>query len=391
LRYNVTLEPHQQNWLFALDLVAKLPSGSELTPDYEIISRQPVVQLKRYDIESYPNYVLEAENRPSTSYLQLPSTISPKARQLAQQWRSQSQDQADGEQYIIKKALRYFHDQTFYYTRQPPLLEDDPVDQFLFDSRRGFCEHYASAFVFLMRSAGIPARIVTGYQGGEMNPLGDYFIVRQSDAHAWAEAWLPQLGWVRVDPTSVLPAERIENRRDLEHLLPGLAARGEAPGWAIHLWHNLGYGWDRLNHAWNQWVISYNNRRQHNLLKRLFARLGMTDIDWREMTVLLMAGLGVVMLFLALRLFGARRHRPATTDPALLAFQRFCRKLDRCGIHRAPAEGALHFGQRARQLRPDLGPAITRITALYERSRYSAHPPQDTLRRLQTAVRRFRA
>lgn len=390
LRYSVTLEPHQQNWLFALDLPAELPAGSELTPDYEIVSRQPIVQLKRYAMLSYPDYVLGADNRPSSIYLQLPFAAAPRARQLAQQWRAQSRDQPDSEQYIVASALRYFHDQPFYYTRQPPLLTDDPVEQFLFDSRRGFCEHYASAFVFLMRAAGIPARVVTGYQGGEMNPLSDYFIVRQSDAHAWAEVWLPQRGWQRIDPTAVIPAARIENRNDLERILPELAGRAGAPGWTIRVWKQIGYSWDRINHAWNQWVVNYNDRRQRNLLTRFFDRLGLDDMGWREMVGLLVFALGGVTLFLAWRLLGSRRHQPPP-DPASSAYRRFCRKLARHGISRAPAEGALDFCRRARQQRPDLGPAITHITALYQRSRYAPHPSAENLKRLQAAVRRFRA
>jgi len=131
-------------------------------------------------------------------YLQLPAESGIQARQLAQQLRQNVPDNTA----FVQTVLKYIAEQPFYYTRQPPLLFDDPVDEFLFDSRRGFCEHYASAFVFLMRAAGVPARVVTGYQGGEMNPQSDYFIVRQSDAHAWTEVWLRGEGWRRIDPTS---------------------------------------------------------------------------------------------------------------------------------------------------------------------------------------------
>jgi transglutaminase-like putative cysteine protease len=384
LAYTVTLEPHRQRWLFALDLPAKLPPQSALSADFEIIAHRPVQQLRRYRIRSYPDYQLDAQQPPTMSrYLQLPLDTAPRARRLAAQWRRQMH----GDQAIVDRALRHFRDKPFYYTRRPPLLPDDPVDAFLFDSRRGFCEHYASAFVFLMRAAGIPARVVTGYQGGEMNPLGDYFIVRQSDAHAWAEVWLHDQGWSRVDPTAVIPPDRIEHIRDLRRIAPESPRSLAAPPWAKQVWRQLGYGWDNLNYHWNQWVVNYDQQRQRDLLSRFFSRFGWADIDWRGMVSLLLSGVLLVLAVIAAHLLRPYRTRH---DPVVAAYRRFCHKLARHDITRAPAEGPLDFARRARARRPDLGPAIAGITSLYQRLRYAPHPPANDLRRLRTAVRRFR-
>ncbi len=389
LHYSVTLEPHQQRWLFALDLLATLPANTTLSRDFELLARHPVQQLLRYPMSSQLNFLLAVDQPPSLAhYLQLPADRAPRAHRLAQGWRKAARDDAE----LVQLGLQHIREQPFYYTRQPPLLLDDPVDEFLFDSRRGFCEHYASAFVFLMRAAGIPARIVTGYQGGEMNPQSDYFIVRQSDAHAWAEVWLPQQGWRRIDPTAVIPAERIENPRDLARISPELARLGEPPHWAKATWRQMRFSWDRLNHAWNQWVINYDDRRQRNFLTRLFSGLGLGEVDWRKMIGLLVGGMGAVLL--AIAVYTLRPRYGSQRDPVVTAYERFCRQLARRGIRRGPAEGPMDFSQRARHLRPELAPAITRITALYLRLRY-APPAQtgrpDQLRRLQTAVRRFKA
>ena len=378
--YVVTLEPHQQQWLFALELVDGLPANSLLTADYELVARQRVRQLTQYRVTSFPQYTLGTDASPDIArYLQLPANSSPQARNLAMEFRQYNRPKQE----VVTKVLEYFREQPFFYTRTPPLLGDNPVDDFLFNTRRGFCEHYASAFVFLMRAAGIPARVVTGYQGGEANPLGNYFIVRQSDAHAWAEVWLNHRGWLRIDPTAVIPPSRIENQSDLQRIAPETLATAAAPGWTVRLWRNLGYGLDNLNHFWNQWIIGYNDRAQNKLL----SKLGMGDIDWRGMVSMMVAGIILVMVLIALKLLKTHHQQQ---DPASEYYQQFCRKLRRRGLVRQPAETASDFAARARSQASDLGPGIYLITQLYQRSRYAPRPTPETLQRLQTAVRTFR-
>ena len=212
--YVVTLEPHNKHWLFALDVPEKLTISDKvsvpaiLTNDFQLLNKEPVHARMRYAARSslvYRANVQESERQLQRA-LQLPRQGDPRARQLAAQWRAGSKDDAA----IINTALSYFSKNGFVYTLEPPLYGADGVDDFLFGARQGFCEHYASAFVFLMRAANIPARVVTGYLGGEFNDVGNYYIVRQSDAHAWAEVWLAGQGWVRVDPTGVIAPGRVE-------------------------------------------------------------------------------------------------------------------------------------------------------------------------------------
>ncbi len=381
VRYTLTLEPHQRRWLFALDMPAGAPPRSTVSADVEIIANNSVKTLRQYTLQSYLDYRLDARHAPRDfAYLRLPPDTAPRARILAQQLRAESRDDAD----YVQRVLDFIRQQPFYYTRQPPLLLDDPVDEFLFDSRQGFCEHYASAFTVLMRAAGLPARVMTGYLGGENNPLGDYFIVRQSDAHAWSEVWLRGRGWVRVDPTAVIPPERVENRDDLERIDPAYAARTrEAPDWAKRLWRKMGYGWDRVNNTWNQWIIGYDKDTQTAFL----GRLGLENVDWQRMVSLLFIGLGLVVAVIALQLF---RRRPARRDVVGETYARFCRKLARHGLPRKPAEGAQDYSERVIPCRPELAAQIRHITLLYQRLRYARSIPRDGLYHLQQAVRRFR-
>src|SRR3989344_1763652 len=246
LRYHVTLEPSNKPWMPALELPAVRPRGATFRADFTLEHREPIRERLNYTLTSYTRYntgALEIAER--VRGLQLPGHTSPRARALAGQW-----EREHGEpQRIAQAALDHFRRENFVYTLSPPLLGDDPVDEFLFDTRRGFCEHYASSFVALMRAAGIPSRVVVGYLGGEYNAAGNYLIVRQSDAHAWAEVWLPNQGWMRVDPTGAIAPERIElGLEAVRRLQARGAALGSLPmtevlraielGWAERAWYS---------------------------------------------------------------------------------------------------------------------------------------------------------
>jgi len=382
VNYTVTLEPNNQKWLFALEMLSTLPQNSDLSPNYEVIARLPIQQLTRYSVQSYPEYLLDSEIKPNLArYLQLPKKPTKRIQELVDTWRNEA---TSGHEDIVNSALQNFRELPFYYTRNPPLLLNNPVDEFLFESRRGFCEHYASSFVYLMRASGIPARVVTGYLGGENNPISNYFIVRQSDAHAWSEVWLEEKGWQRIDPTAMIPPSRIENSQDLQRIASGIAA--EVPGWTANLWKKMAYGWDNINHFWNQWVLNYNTKRQQNLLGDLLSWIGFDNVDWRGLVTLLFSGMLLIFGLIALRLL---RKDPEKRDPAVIAYEKFCRKLAKRGIVRNPAEGFTNFSHRARQQNPELGPVIAKITALYQRLRYAPHPPTNSLKRLQLTIRQF--
>lgn len=381
LDYVVTLEPHQNHWLFALDLPAWVESATEISSDFQVLSARPIREVHRYRARSHPAY----QTRTATAHerhraLQLPGTVSPRVRALAQGWRSAAQRPEQ----IVARALRHFREQPFVYTLNPPLLGSDPIDGFLFDTRRGFCEHYAAAFTLLMRLAGVPTRVVTGYQGGEFNPLGDYLIVRQSDAHAWAEVLLPERGWVRIDPTAAVAPERIESS-----IRPILDAVGEPvqfqlPGagllarWA----RQTQYLWDGLQNGWNQWVLGYGPDLQQGLLRRI----GLEGLEWRGLALTL---IGVVAVLLGVVTYSLLRQERPKFDPVLEAYRHFCRRLARQGLPRLPHEGPLDFARRVGRARPDWRIKVELITRLYVALRYGADARAEWVNMLEREVQAF--
>jgi transglutaminase-like putative cysteine protease len=258
VEYAVTLEPHQQRWLFTLGLAMRAPDvPSDLTPDLQWLAKEKIEQRLRYSHAAYLDYHMDLDLAPESrsAGLQLPAGFNPRTRALINTWQSQGLAGAA----IIERALSYFREEPFYYTLRPPRLGMNSVDEFLFDSQRGFCEHYAGAFVAMMRVAGLPARVVTGYLGGELNPMGRYWIVRQRDAHAWAEIWLPGSGWLRVDPTAAVAPERVE--RGLAAALP--SAERPRAAWDLAALRPLRQAWDLVNSSWNKWVLGYEIGRAH--------------------------------------------------------------------------------------------------------------------------------
>jgi transglutaminase-like putative cysteine protease len=385
LRYSVTLEPHRQHWLFALDIPAQIPAAARMSVERQLLATEPVTKLRRYAMTSYSRYRIDDTFQPYLlrRYLGLPPASAPRTRQFMQRLRARHPDPAA----LIRAVLDHFRSQPFYYTRTAPLLLDDPVDEFLFDSRRGFCEHYASAFTVMMRLAGIPARVVTGYQGGEMNPLADYMIVRQADAHAWSEVWLEGEGWVRIDPTAVIPPARIEYTADLQRRRPGAArARdGRQADWLRRGLSQARFAWDAVNNRWNLWVVGFNQRRQGSL----FRAFGVPEIHWQGLAALLAGSFTLVLGLLGLHLL---RRPKVPQDPLQQSYRRFCRRLAPLGFRKALAETPSRFAARVSAARSDLDAAVWHITRLYNRLRYG--PPGEEKRageaRLRQAVKQFR-
>lgn len=377
--YEVTLEPHNRRWMFALDIPAQSPVEGKLTGDFQVLARKPITRRLRYRALSYTDYRLRFIDQYERELaLQLPAGFHPRARALAAQWRNENPDP----EALINRALQRFNEQSYYYTLQPGAAQGDYIDYFLFDSRQGFCEHYAAAFAVLMRAAGIPARIVSGYQGGEINTFGDYMIVRQRDAHAWVEVWLHHRGWIRIDPTAAVSPARIERGMD-SVIQPsgGVVSLGLERNPALRgLLRQLGHGWDAVNNAWNQWVLGYGPKRQTELLNKF----GMQQVTAGNLTISLVVA--VFATTLVLMLFMVRR-RNTSADPALTAYRRFCRYLARHGIGRAPHEGPLDFCRRARLRLPNKQAQIEHITDLYVRARYQSDA--SCLSALRAAVRRL--
>ncbi|MFA6901739.1 MAG: DUF3488 and transglutaminase-like domain-containing protein [Gallionellaceae bacterium] len=380
VEYTVTLEPHNKKWLFALEMPTRLSVANVMTDDFQVQSRKAVTARIRYSAHSQLAFLANVDESPLQLQraLTLPKGLNPRALQLAGDWRAS----LPGDDAIIRTALGRFSRDGYSYTLEPPLLGTHGIDDFLFETRQGFCEHYASSFVFLMRAAGIPSRVVTGYQGGEANALGGYSIVRQSDAHAWAEVWLKDRGWVRIDPTAAISPGRIQG--GLSAAMPDSAAlpflaRTQSP-WLLNIRFNL----DMLNHQWNQWILGYDTERQFAFL----TRLGMEDISWQKMAINLLTGVALTVLLLAILLL--RKLYIRKIDTAHLLYLKFCKKLSRGGLMRAAHEGPQDFAARASMDMPQHAGAIRRITDLYLAMRYENQPDESGLRALRRAVRAFK-
>lgn len=377
VRYTVTVEPHNRRWLFALDMPATLPPRAGVNADYLMLSQTPVTNRMRYEVESWLEYGIGADLSPATQRrtLALPQGFNPRTRELGEKLRAQHGDNVA----IMNAALTLLREQKFVYTLEPPLLGTHSADEFLFQTRSGFCEHYASAFVVLMRAAGVPARVVTGYLGGEYNALGNYLIVRQSDAHAWTEVWLEHRGWVRVDPTNAVSPARAEG--GLAAALPEGANLPRGTRMRNPLLHQLALTLDSVANAWNQTVLGFNMETQRALLYRA----GIDDATWRTLAILLIAATTLVTLILLLLTLRTQQQQ----DPALRAYRQFCSKLSRAGLPRRATEGPLDFAARLAQLRPDIAAAARAITALYVALRYENINKNNNLRELQQRVRQL--
>lgn len=373
ISYRITLEPTRQQWVFALDIpyAWSLPR-TFMGPQQQLARAQPIDQRVSYEATSYTEYQTDIGSGEiiRSWYLRVPDGSNPRTAELAREMRASSSSDAA----FIESVLMKFHEEEYFYTLKPPPLGSDPVDRFLFDTQRGFCEHFASAFAVMMRSAGIPARIVLGYQGGELNPMGDYLIVRQADAHAWTEVWLDGVGWHRVDPTAAVAPERIDVG------ISGAMFDGIGAAWGLsapsEFLHRLTLTWDAMNAKWNEWVLGYGPENQD----RFMEWLGMDDPDWRKM-MLTLVGI-VIGLIVLISLLLSLRYRPPPRDRAAVLYQRFVRK---AGVRPLTGETPAVFAARVEVESPIPEDTIQTITCSYLDARYGPADPV-AMRRLESAV-----
>jgi transglutaminase-like putative cysteine protease len=313
LRYEVTLEPSNRPWLPVLDAAPappQLPTHvPRMTRELQWLADAPLHELVRYQVESYPQF-RHGPLQPLAGlqdYLALPAGFNPRTLQLAADLRlalRREQRLPDGAA-LVAAALARLRTGGYRYTLEPGVFGPHSADEFWFDRREGFCEHIASAFVILLRAAGVPARIVTGYQGGERNALDGFWVVRQSDAHAWAEVWLAGQGWVRVDPTAAVAPARIGALQRLRAPTGVVAAALGTVSPQVAL--DLRALWDAVNNRWNQWVLNYSQGRQLSLLRAL----GFEAPDWRDLGYLMAGGLALLSLAgVVWALWERRRHDP---------------------------------------------------------------------------------
>lgn len=375
VRYQVTLEPNGRRALFALELPLTAPrianNPSRLSADLQIVTRRPISQRVRYDAESYIEFDLQpnASNAVLSEWLELPPGYNPLTLEFAGQLRRHLRSDMEA----VNAILKFFRQEKFSYTLEPALLGQHAVDDFLFSTREGFCEHYASAFVVLMRALGVPSRVVTGYQGGEINTVDGFMVVRQSDAHAWAEVWLKDRGWTRVDPTSAVAPERIE--RNLTSAIPprllgGLVTLGNTSGGWVSSLRTLRHNWDAVTNSWNQWVLNYTPDRQRGLIQAL----GFRDVDWRTLTGLMFGFGAMAMAVIALPLMRNRQK----LGPVDRLYRALCQRMARRGcapaIHEGPRAYAARLISQASPLAPDQQAAVGRFLELYESIRYGLQP-----------------
>lgn len=387
LRYSLVMEPSGRTWLYGLDVArTELPRVRQGS-DFRLEHWRPVDQPLLYSVTSWPQ-ALREPNPPESARrraVQLPATGNPRTRQWARQLRAEHpQPQA-----FVQALLAHFREQPFVYSLRPPPVGAHIIDDFLFATRKGFCLHFAGAMTFALRAAGIPARLVVGYQGGEYNPAGQYLTVRQFDAHAWVEYWLPELGWQSVDPTFAVAPERIE--RGLEQALrEERSFLVEAPLSLLRYrdisWLNtLRLAWERAGYGWQRWVLGYRGEQQWRLLRDW---LGI--VDWRALGLLSLLLLGGVLAVQGLWLVRPWRR---AGDALGRSHRRFERLLARHGLRRRPGEGARDFATRAAERLEGQREQILAFARLFEQARYAGRPGLEgalrlSLRRLRQSLAR---
>lgn len=391
LRYSIIMAPTQQNWLYALHYAQSNSPGVMQSHDYRLFSPGPLESEYRYNASSWTDVLVETELSEWRRNIEtkLPPDGNPRTRQLALELRRT----VDSDEDFVALILEKFTREPYVYTLRPGALrEQHQIDQFMFKTRRGFCEHYASAFVYMMRAAGIPARVIAGYQGGEINPVNKTVIVHQFDAHAWAEVWLPNTGWTRVDPTAAIAPQRIEHGLEEAMVSEGsfLAATPLSPlrYRNIPLLNLLRLRYDALTYQWQSWVVNFDSAQQFDLLHSLFG-----EISVRLFATLLLGSWALVLVPVAISLFRKRDTNPVS--PLAKHYRLFCDRMARLGLQRAPGETPEHFAQRAEAAVPGYADQLRRITGLYNELAYTkagAREPTRAagLREFIREVTRFR-
>jgi protein-glutamine gamma-glutamyltransferase len=386
IRQRITLAPHGARWMFALDRPFEIPPGAILARGDYLWSIQTIRKARRYEVVSSSgaagNELTQNERREA---LKLPSSISPAVRELAQSWTAQNSNPRT----IVNNALQFFRTQGFRYSLLPGEYRKNDLDQFLFRRRVGFCEHYAASFATLMRLAGIPARVVVGYLGGEYNDLGHFFLVRQADAHAWCEIWLPDSGWTRVDPTSTVAPGRAS--LDLNSFLERHIASGQIDARRSAflmqlarsaLFTNVRLALETLSYEWDTRLLGFDADVQEVFLDSI----GLAN---RGPLVLIIEILIVAVALLVIYFGWMQLRTRSRADQVKALYERFCRKAARLGVRRDPWEGPSDFSRRAAQLLPNESKRIREISNTYIALRYAPEPGAVVLGTFAKEVRAF--
>lgn len=363
--YEITLEPSEQRWVVALDLPEAAPEGARLDHDNALIAARPLSSISRWRMQSAAPNQFETRLEPYLRMraLELPNGLNPRTRALGEQWRREAGIGMQADIAIVQRAMAWVRSD-FAYTLDTPLPGRHGVDEFLFDQQRGYCEHFSSAFTVLMRSAGIPARVAVGYVGGERNGLGDYWLVRNRDAHAWSEVWLAGRGWIRVDPTAAVAPDRIYDT---------VADRASAGGGGLGLggmagWRDVG---DWLRRGWNDFVLGFDARRQSAMIQDW----GLGKLQTRQLGLLF--GLVTLLVLAGMAWLLARGEREP--DPLLRAWHRLGRRYARLGLAPLVHEPALSWARRVAAARGADADALVSLSQRFAESRYAAVNRDETV------------
>ncbi len=391
LFYNIIMEPTQQPWLFGLHLAEDVNDEFFQSRNFELFNNGLISQRLSYDLRSYTQSqtdVLLLDSMRNRS-LRLPEEGNERSLEFAAELRASVETDRD----YANALLVHFRRNEYFYTLNPPLLGEDRIDEFLFDTMAGFCEHYASSFTYLMRAAGIPARVVVGYQGAEQNPYENYLMVYQYNAHAWTEVWLEGEGWVRFDPTGAVSPTRIEQgvqealRDDPAFMEDDLfsSSRLGGIGWLNSMRLRL----DAIEYEWNQLVVNYDEDVQFELFERLLG-----DVTERKVLILMTTLATIVLIAIG---FAVINIEPRTQRRPIDRFYlSVCKELAKIGLKRERGEGPNAFKDRVCRQRPELAQAMTELTGHYVRLNYeeqsiSEAEQKTELRALKDVYRKLKS
>jgi len=382
INYTLTMEPTHRRWLFALSTPSTTEPGIRLMRDSRLVSTDEIAMRRNYELQSWLDYRLEPEGlHPYRAEMEqyLPPGSNPETVRVAREWAAETPDP----EALMQRVLQLFN-RSFTYTLEPPPLGPNAVDEFLWDTRRGFCEHFASSFAFFMRAAGYPARVIGGYLGGEVHPVEKFITVRQYDAHAWAEVWMPGRGWVRIDPTAAVAPERIE--MSLADLFSNDEGFLSDTAFSLLRFRDFGLvNWiilqrDYLDYAWATWVLGYD-QRQTEFLQRLLGKVNASRVG----LLFLLAACISLLPYLVLRLNDRRRNRLDSRDALMV---QFCMKMARAGLPRRTGEGILDYARRISVAKPQVAPEAMEIASFYMSQRYDDRAPPQ-IDELRTLIRRI--
>jgi transglutaminase-like putative cysteine protease len=380
VRYEMTLEPMRLMTLPLLEATNEAPVidgyRAFALPDLQWLAERPVVERLRFKAQAWTQFTYGPRTAVGTlnASLQLPAGYNPRTLAWAAELHRRPGYALAGPRVLAAALMAHIRSQGYRYTVAPGEYGRDAVDEFWLDRREGFCEHFASAFVVIMRALGVPARIVTGYQGTDEKPVDGYYTVRQSSAHAWAEYWEPGTGWVRADPTAAVAPDRIDRGSRLAPT-PGLVA-GALGNVNPALLASLREGWESINNRWNQWVLNYSRGQQIDVLKSL----GVDSPSWEDLALLLIGALSSLALAGAAWAWWDRRR----VDPWVRQMERLRDALRRLGIEAAAHEAPRALASKLRARYGAQAEPLAELLDTLERQRYS----HTTIARPDTALTR---